>query len=357
MNQPLFSTVSLNEKGTALIILDQTLLPGKTHYLELDKIEDIWEAIYKLRVRGAPAIGIAAAYGLYIGTMQSPATTTEELEQDFYKAKDYLATARPTAVNLFWALNRMSHSFLKAKSQGKNCKEILIALKGEGDMILEEDAKVCYNIGLNGLNVLKANSSILTHCNAGALATARYGTALAPIYLGLEKNIHFKVYADETRPLLQGARLTTWELSQAGVDVTLICDNMAASVMSMDKIDAVLVGCDRVAANGDAANKIGTMGVAILAKHFNIPFYVCCPKSTIDLNCATGKDIKIEERPSEEITDLWYSERMAPEKIKTFNPSFDVTDHSLITAFITEEGVIYPPFDQKLKDLFRRPNE
>ena len=352
-----FTTVSLNEKGDALIILDQTLLPGRKHYLELQKAEDIWEAIYKLRVRGAPAIGVAAAYGLYVVLLQSAAAEAGDFEKDFNEAKAYLASARPTAVNLFWALNRMEACFAEAKSAGKEVPEIRLALRKEAEAIAAEDAQVCYNIGVHGLEVLTPGCTILTHCNAGALATSEYGTALAPIYVALEKGISFKVYADETRPLLQGARLTSWELSQAGVDVTLICDNMAATVMSQGKIDAILVGCDRVAANGDAANKIGTMGVAILAKHFNIPFYVCCPKSTIDLSCATGKDIKIEERPGSEISTLWYAEPMAPKNIKTFNPSFDVTDHNLITAFITEERVIYPPFEDKLKDLFRRHNE
>lgn len=353
MSQQLLPAVSFDDDSNTLMILDQTLLPGKRTYLKLDNVKDVWEAIYKLRVRGAPAIGIAAAYGVYLATAKSMASTVEDLEKNFNENKDYLASARPTAVNLFWALNRMNNIFQNLKESGKNCDEILQGLKNEAETIRQEDENICYNIGINALKVLRPGSTILTHCNAGALATAKYGTALAPIYVGREKGVDFKVYADETRPLLQGARLTAWELSQAGVDVTLICDNMAATVMSQGKIDAVLVGCDRVAANGDAANKIGTMGVAILAKHFNIPFYVCAPKSTIDIECGTGLDIEIEQRAAEEISEQWYAERMAPKDIKIYNPCFDVTDHSLITAIITEDGIIYPPFENKLIQLIK----
>lgn len=353
MSQQLLPAVSFDDSSNTLVLLDQTLLPGKRMYLKLDDVKDIWEAIYKLRVRGAPAIGIAAAYGVYLATAKSTAAAVEDLEKNFNEYKDYLASARPTAVNLFWALNRMGNAFQSLKESGKNCDEILQGLKNEAEAIRQEDEDTCYNIGVNALKVLEPGATILTHCNAGALATAKYGTALAPIYVGKEKGIDFKVYADETRPLLQGARLTAWELAEAGVDVTLICDNMAATVMSQGKIDAVLVGCDRVAANGDAANKIGTMGVAILAKHFNIPFYVCAPKSTIDIECGTGLDIEIEQRSSEEISEQWYAERMAPKDINIYNPCFDVTDHSLITAIITEDGIIYPPFENKLIQLIK----
>lgn len=342
-------SVRLDDQKDALILLDQTVLPNRKEFLELKQLKDIWEAIYELKVRGAPAIGIAAAYGVYLGAKQSQAKTYTDLYEDFKKAKDYLATSRPTAVNLFWALNRMEARIIK--EEGKSVFEVKEALKEEAELIREEDEKVCESIGEYALSLLKPEMGLLTHCNAGTIATAKYGTALAPIYLGEERGYNFKVYADETRPLLQGARLTAWELQEAGVDVTLICDNMASIVMKEGKIQAVLVGCDRVAANGDAANKIGTSGVAILAKHYNIPFYVCAPFSTVDLECKTGEDIHIELRPADEITTKWYSESMAPEGVQTYNPAFDVTDHQLITAIVTENGIAYPPFSDSLAKL------
>lgn len=338
--------INLDDENNALVILDQTLLPNEKIFLRLTSQNQIWEAIYALRVRGAPAIGVAAGYGAYLGTKESKAKTYEELYDDFKKVKEYLASSRPTAVNLFWALNRMEDRFLKEK--GKTVEEVKEALRQEAESIRLEDEKVCKTIGENALTLLKDGMGILTHCNAGTIATAKYGTALAPIYLGKEKGYKFKVYADETRPLLQGARLTAWELKEAGVDVTLICDNMASIVMKEGRIQAVLVGCDRVAANGDAANKIGTSGVAILAKHYGIPFYVCAPLSTVDLKCKNGDDIHIELRPDEEVTTKWYERPMAPEGIKVYNPCFDVTDHDLITAIITEKGIAYPPYNESL---------
>ncbi|XWN51982.1 S-methyl-5-thioribose-1-phosphate isomerase [Anoxybacillus flavithermus] len=345
-------SVKLDDEKNALILLDQTLLPNEKVFLELTEVEDIWDAIYELKVRGAPAIGIAAAYGVYLGTKMSKAENYDQLYEDFKKVKDYLATSRPTAVNLFWALDRMEARF--KKEVGKTIDEVKQALKEEADLIRAEDEKVCEAIGRHALSLLKPGMGLLTHCNAGTIATAKYGTALAPIYLGQEQGYNFKVYADETRPLLQGARLTAWELQEAGVDVTLICDNMASIVMKEGKIQAVLVGCDRVAANGDAANKIGTSGVAILAKHYNIPFYVCAPLSTVDLNCNTGADIHIELRPGEEITKKWYEKPMAPEGVKTYNPAFDVTDNELITAIITENGIAYPPYTESLPKMFKK---
>ena len=222
--------------------------------------------------------------------------------------------------------------------------------------IKEEDIKVCRAIGEYGVTLIKPNMGILTHCNAGQLATAKYGTALSPIYIGNEKGYNLKVFADETRPLLQGARLTAYELNSSGVDVTLICDNMASIVMKNGWIDAIFVGCDRVAANGDIANKIGTSGVAAIARYYNIPFYVCAPTSTIDLNCPTGSDIHIEERLGEEITDMWYEKRMAPKDIKTYNPAFDVTDNELITAIITEYGILRSPYNESIKEIFFNKN-
>ncbi|WP_113928821.1 S-methyl-5-thioribose-1-phosphate isomerase [Bacillus sp. P14.5] len=345
-------SVRLDDERNRLILLDQTLLPNEKLFLELENLEDIWEAIYYLKVRGAPAIGIAAAYGVYLGTKMSQAATVEELYEDFKKAKDYLASSRPTAVNLFWALERMESRF--KKEEGKTVSEVKSALREESEMIREEDEKVCESIGKYALSVLEPGMGILTHCNAGTIATAKYGTALAPIYLGEEKGYDFKVFADETRPLLQGARLTAWELKEAGVDVTLICDNMASIVMKEGKIQAVLVGCDRVAANGDSANKIGTSGVAILAKHYNIPFYVCAPLSTVDLECKTGDDIHIELRSSEEVTSQWYEKPMGPKEVQTYNPAFDVTDHELITGIVTENGIAYAPYTESLPKMFKK---
>ncbi|GIM29800.1 methylthioribose-1-phosphate isomerase 1 [Clostridium polyendosporum] len=343
-------SVMLDDENSTLIILDQTLLPNEKIFLRLTNQNQIWEAIYSLRVRGAPAIGIAAAYGAYLGIKESKAESYEQLYEDLKKVKEYLASSRPTAVNLFWALDRMETRF-KAE-EGKTVDEIKNALKDEADTIRIEDEMVCKSIGENALSLLESGMGILTHCNAGAIATAKYGTALAPIYLGKERGYEFKVYADETRPLLQGARLTAWELNEAGIDVTLICDNMASIVMKEGRIQAVLVGCDRVAANGDTANKIGTSGVAILAKHYRIPFYVCAPLSTIDLKCSTGEDIHIELRSNEEVTSKWYEKPMAPEGVEVYNPCFDVTDNILITAIVTEKGIAYPPYTKSLAELF-----
>lgn len=348
----MIQSVTLDNVNDTLVILDQTMLPNEKVFLKLKELKDIWDAIYHLKVRGAPAIGIAAGYGLYLGVKASAAATKEELGEDFERVKDYLASSRPTAVNLFWALDRMESRFQRELSG--SIAEIKEALRQEAEAIRAEDEQVCEQIGRHALSLLKPGWGILTHCNAGAIATARYGTALAPIYLGEEQGYGFKVYADETRPLLQGARLTAWELQQAGIDVTLICDNMSSIVMKEGKIQAVLVGCDRVAANGDTANKIGTSAVAILAKHYGIPFYVCAPLSTVDLQCATGDDIHIELRPDEEITNKWYEKPMAPEGVKVYNPAFDVTDHGHITAIVTENGIAYPPFADSLPAMFAK---
>ena len=253
-------------------------------------------------------------------------------------------------MNLFWALKRMDRKALSLKNLP--VADIKAALKEEALAIHREDIAQNKAISEYGLSLLKPGDGLLTHCNAGPIATSEYGTALGPILLGQEKGYGFKVFADETRPLLQGARLTAFELHRAGVDVTLICDNMASMVMKNGWVQACLVGCDRVAANGDAANKIGTSGVAILANHYGIPFYVCAPMSTIDMNCPTGNDIEIELRPNHEITEMWYEKRMAPEGVKVYNPAFDVTDHELITGIITEHGIARPPYTESLKQLF-----
>ncbi|CBH20815.1 methylthioribose-1-phosphate isomerase [Acetoanaerobium noterae] len=347
-----FQSVRLDEDKNVLVILDQTVLPNSTSYLELETVEDVWDAIYKLQVRGAPAIGIAGAYGAYLGISKSTCENYEDFYAEFMKVKERIASSRPTAVNLFWALDRMEACLKQNKD--KAVPEIIKALKAEAHFIRDEDEKVCKAIGEYSLSLLKPEMGILTHCNAGTIATAKYGTALAPLYLGAEKGYNFKVFADETRPLLQGARLTAWELNEAGIDVTLICDNMASIVMKNGWIDAVVVGCDRVAYNGDTANKIGTSGVAILAKEYGIPVYVHAPLSTIDLNTKTGKDIHIELRPGEEIYKTWYEKPMAPEGIKTYNPAFDVTDAKYITAIITEKGIAYPPYEESLPKLFEK---
>ncbi|OQB96165.1 MAG: Methylthioribose-1-phosphate isomerase [Spirochaetes bacterium ADurb.Bin110] len=343
-------TLRLDDEKGELIILDQTMLPNEIKYLGLSKTEEIWEAIKTLRVRGAPAIGIAAAYGVYLAVRNAQPSTMEDALRIFMEARAYLATSRPTAVNLFWALDRMQKRLEEEISQS-SVQRLCAALREEADAIRHEDAQVCRCIGENSLLLLERGWGLITHCNAGVLATSEYGTALAPIYLGQERGYGFRVFADETRPLLQGARLTAWELMQAEVDVTLICDNMAASVMKKGWVQAVLVGCDRIAANGDTANKIGTLGLAILAAHFGIPFYVHAPRSTIDMDCETGLEIEIEERPSEEITTRWYEKPMAPKDVKVFNPAFDVTDAELITAIITEKGIARQPYNRSLRAM------
>lgn len=341
----------LNESNDKLILLDQRLLPEQEKYLKLDQREDIWEAIKNLKVRGAPAIGIAAAYGLYVCLNKYEADSTADLRQELEEIRDYLAAARPTAVNLFWALKRMKKRFDLEIEKGKNVEEIKAALLDESDKILKEDQKMDLAIGENALSLLEPGMGLLTHCNAGGLATSGYGTASAPMYLGHDRGYDFKIYADETRPLLQGSRITAFELDKAGLDVTVITDNMAAQVMKEGKIDAVLVGSDRIAANGDAANKIGTLGVAVLAKEFGIPVYFLAPTSTIDLEAKSGADIEIELRDPEEIKN-GFGRRTAPETVKAYNPAFDVTPASYITAIITEKGVITPPFKEKIKKLF-----
>ena len=340
---------SVRYENGMLAILDQTKLPTETVFLTITTVEETWDAIKKLKVRGAPAIGIAAAYGLLLGIKDAPEDNFSSFYEVFERQCNYLATSRPTAVNLFWALKRMKERALK--EQHRPVLEIKLALEEEAHAIRNEDEQVCRSIGEHALTLLQDGMGILTHCNAGGIATAKYGTALAPLYLAKEKGWNIRVFADETRPLLQGARLTTWELMQAGIDVTLITDNMAAMVMQKGWVQAVIVGCDRVAANGDAANKIGTYGLALLAKAHNIPFYVAAPLSTIDLETKTGEDIPIEERESTEVTH-GFGNQTAPEGVKVFNPAFDVTPHELITAIITEKGIVRGNYEKELKALF-----
>ena len=291
--------VRLSDDGTKVIILDQEKLPNAEEYLELDNAEDIYEAIFRLKVRGAPAIGICAGYGIYVLARQIDTEDFDTFYKEFKQKRDYLDSSRPTAVNLSWALNRMERVVINNRE--KTVDKIKGLLLAESRKIQAEDIEMCRAISEYGLSLLKDGDGILTHCNAGPLATSKYGTALGPLLLGKERGMEFHVFADETRPLLQGARLTAYELQKAGVDVTLICDNMAGLVMKNGWINACLVGCDRIAANGDTANKIGTSAVAVLAQYYHIPFYVLGPTSTIDMNCPTGDDITIELRDPEEI--------------------------------------------------------
>lgn len=346
--------VSWTEDGRGVRIVDQTLLPGELVMRELYTLAEMEEAIRNLRVRGAPAIGMFAAYSLAALLSSEIGESPENFRKKQREYTRVLNASRPTAVNLSWALERMRRC--TRRYEGGSAKDIVMALFAEAEAIKREDQDMCRRISEAGLSVLRDGDGILTHCNAGPLATSQYGTALGPILLGTERGMTFHVYADETRPLLQGARLTAWELQEADVNVTLICDNMASSVMAQGRIHACLVGCDRVAANGDTANKIGTSGVAILAHYYGIPFYVLGPTSTLDLSCPSGVQIPIELRDPEEIRSLHYKRPMAPEGVHCYNPAFDVTDHSLITAIITEEGICRPPYTESLAGAVQAAN-
>ena len=300
---------------------------------------------------GAPAIGICAGYCMYALARDIDAKDNETFYRKLQIDGELLGAARPTAVNLRWALERM---LARADRTAGPPEQIVQVLERECRAIHREDGEMCRRIAEHGLTLVGEGDGILTHCNAGALAASRYGTALGPILLGQERGKKLRVFADETRPLLQGARLTAWELARAGVEVTLICDNMASMVMKNGWVQACFVGCDRVAANGDTANKIGTSGLAVLARYYNVPFYVLGPTSTIDLDCPTGADIPIEERDGEEIRSLWYQEPMAPAGVRCWDPAFDVTDHSLISAIVTEGGICRPPFGESLRELVSR---
>ena len=349
-----YETVALVDEDDAIEIIDQTLLPGKTQMIRLHTGQEIWDAIYLLQVRGAPAIGVTAGFGLYLLMKHSKAENYGQFMTELKEKSDYLNSSRPTAVNLSWALKRMEAHVIDFCEEGKkfDLAAVIAEMKAESERIKAEDIDVCRRIGENGLTLIEDGYGLLTHCNAGQLATCKYGTATAPMYLAHEKGMNIKVYCDETRPLLQGARLTAYELHSAGIDTTLQCDNMSASLMRTGAINAVFVGCDRVAANGDAANKIGTSMVALAAKRYNVPFYVCAPTSTIDISTPTGDDIKIEQRKPEEVTEMWYKERMAPEGVKVYNPAFDVTDNELITGIVTEYGVLRAPYDVAIRELF-----
>lgn len=332
--------------------IDQTLLPARLKFMQIRSVEKLWSAVKTLQIRGAPAIGVAAAFGIVLAAQRSRSRNVVCLLNDVRQAADYLASSRPTAVNLFWALDRMKKMALAMRSLP--APEFREKLAAEALAIWNEDRRICRSIGRHGLKLLRNGSRVLTHCNAGGLATVQYGTALAPIYLAREKGWNIKVFADETRPLLQGARLTAWELKRAGIDVTLICDNMAALVMREGKVDMVFVGADRIAANGDTANKIGTYGLAVLARAHKIPFYVLAPTSTFDLSLPSGDLIPIEQRGREEVT-RGFGKQTAPDGVKVYSPAFDVTPANHITAIVCENGICRPPYKQSLRQA-GRPN-
>jgi methylthioribose-1-phosphate isomerase len=338
----------------AVVIVDQTKLPGDLGFKQIETVESMADAIKTLMVRGAPAIGIAGAFGVYLGIRAAPpAIAASSFLELLEKTCSFMAASRPTAVNLFWAINRVRNKARSLIDRSVSVASVKKAILDEALAILEEDRRMCRAIGEHGYKLLQGKKAVLTHCNAGGLATSEYGTALAPVYVAAEKDVYIHVYADETRPLLQGSRITAFELRNAGIPVTLICDNMAATVMARGLVEAVIVGADRIAANGDTANKIGTYGVALLAKAHHIPFYVAAPGSTFDLSIPSGKEIPIEERDPAEIT-RGFGKQTAPDGIDVFNPAFDVTPNHLITAFITDRGVISPPFLQNLASVLTR---
>ncbi len=332
-----------------LKLIDQTYLPARTVYIELNDIGRVWEAIRKMKVRGAPAIGITAAYGLYLGIRQLDLRDFDSFWLELDRLSEYLASSRPTAVNLQWALDRIKKTVYANKELPVD--ELKKLVLKTAITIHEEDKRICKNIGLNGVELVPEDAGILTHCNTGSLATGQYGTALSVIYHAFiaEKNIH--VWVDETRPYLQGARLTAWELQQAKIPMHLITDSMAGYLMKQGKVDMVIVGADRIVANGDTANKIGTYSVAVLAKQHGIPFYVAAPLSTFDMSMKNGDEIPIEERDADEVRMI-RNQHIAPEKVPVYNPAFDVTPGELVTAFVTEKGIIKPDYHKTLPALF-----
>lgn len=335
-------------KHNQVRIIDQTKLPGKRVFLNLHNLRQLWWAMRRLKVRGAPAIGIAAAFGVVLGMRTSRARTFGQFRRDLQRVTRYLKQARPTAVNLFWALERIERLVMVHSQESiPSLKRLLLK---EAIKITQEDKKICRRMARWGAKLVKDGDVILTHCNAGSLATADYGTALGVIYEAKKQGKRIKVYADETRPVLQGARLTTWELMQKKIDVTLICDNMAADLMKRRKIDKIIVGADRIAANGDAANKIGTYNLAVLAKFHRIPFYVVAPVSSFDLSLKSGVHISIEQRDPQEVREV-LGRQIAPKKVKVYNPAFDVTPHHLISAIVTEHGILRKPYKVSLKRL------
>ena len=339
-----------------IVMVDQRKLPATEVYVTCKSVNDVAKAIKSMVIRGAPAIGVSAAMGLALGAARSKATGTKQFTTEFQRNCDLLASTRPTAVNLFWAIERMKRTFSEGALAGESVEQLQSRLRAEADRIHDEDVESCRAIGRHGAALVPQEARILTHCNAGALATAGYGTALGVIRGAVEAGRKVRVLADETRPFLQGARLTAWELVKDGIDTTVITDNMAGAMMRAGDVDLVVVGADRIAANGDIANKIGTYSVAVLAREHNIPFYVAAPSSTIDLSTKDGDAIPIEERDSREVTHVG-SNQLAPDGAHVRNPSFDITPHKYITAIVTERGVLRPPFIESLANAGTRDRD
>lgn len=334
-------------KNNKIKLIDQTKLPERLKYIYIDNLKDLWQAIKQLKVRGAPALGAAAGLGIYLGIKDSKAKDWRTFSRQLDKVAKYIATSRPTARNLFYGIERMCSVAVKNKHVGvTGLKKLLFK---EAQRIIEEDRDACRKIGYFGSRLIRNKDAVLTICNAGILATIDYGTALGVIYHATEDGKRLKVFVCETRPVLQGARLTTWELKKKGVDVTLICDNMAAALMKQGRINKIIAGADRIASNGDTANKIGTYNLAVLAKYHRLPFYIAAPASTFDLRIKSGRDIPIEQRDSREVTELFFKKNISAKNVKVFNPAFDVTPHNLITAIITDKGIIRPPYKQNIK--------
>ncbi len=347
-------TIDWNDEG--VVMIDQRKLPTAEIYVKCKTPQEVAKAIKSMVIRGAPAIGVAAAMGLALGVQTSKATGTKSLATEFYKLCDLMAATRPTAVNLFWAIDRMKRVFADAATAGQSVAQIKERLEAEARAIHDEDVNSCRAMGLHGASVVPDTARVLTHCNAGALATAGYGTALGVIRGAVEQGKKVAVVADETRPFLQGARLTAWELTRDGIDTTVITDNMSGALMREGQVDLVVVGADRIAANGDVANKIGTYTVAVLAKEHGIPFYVAAPISTIDLATPDGSKIPIEERNPKEVTHMG-SSRLTPEAARIRNPAFDVTPGKYVTAIITENGIARPPYEQSLAKIVQNKKE
>jgi methylthioribose-1-phosphate isomerase len=344
---------TIAREGDVVVMIDQRKLPSQEVYVRCKSAPEVARAIKTMVIRGAPAIGVAAAMGIALGMRRSTATGTQKFAAEFQKTCDLMAATRPTAVNLFWAIDRMKRAFGDAVRAGESVAQIKDRLDREADAIHDEDVASCRAMGAFGAEVVPADARVLTHCNAGALATAGYGTALGVIRGAVERGKRVAVFADETRPFLQGARLTAWELVRDGIPTTVITDNMTAALMRQVPIDLVVVGADRIAANGDTANKIGTYGVAILAHEHNVPFYVAAPLSTIDLNTPDGDHIPIEQRQAREVTHVG-SSQLTPEGAQVWNPAFDVTPHRLIAGIITERGIFRPPYSESLKRAFEQ---
>jgi len=337
-------------KNNKIRIIDQTKLPHKLEYIDIDKLEDLWQAIKLLKVRGAPALGAAAALGVYLGIKNLKTKDPVVFNKELDRVSHYIAGSRPTARNLFWGIEKVCS--VARKNKGKDLAALKELIFKEACRIVENDKFSCRKIGEYGSRLIKDNDTVLNVCNAGILATIDYGTALGVLYRAKEEGKKIKVFSCETRPLLQGARLTAWELNKQGVDVTVICDNMAATLMQQGKINKVIAGADRIAANGDTANKIGTYNLAVLSSYHKIPFYIAAPVSTFDLCAQSGKDIPIEERDTREVSELLFKRVIAPKGAKIFNPAFDVTPHNLVSAMITDKGIIKSPYKKNISQMF-----